>query len=187
MDKAQPTQPPLSLCDHVPADVQDLLRGTIATYAPNEIRLITIDGWFGSNWLGFAGKTLGAFGVRNQDLVIPPFIPARVLREEHRSCAKDGWDCHAVDHPLHIAQTSEANLTRKLHKVVPPGTLLAWCGHTPPDRTALMVYLRLDGSAIGWHVATENQAGRICYAPTGLTRSELEFLRTSRTRRIEPS
>lgn len=178
MNENAATLPPL---DIVHPDVRDLLRGQLTLAGSTTIHTVTIDGWFGPKWLGFRGKALGALGihdsVHDENVAIPPFVPARVLREERWSFSSGIWERELPARPLHIAQRSEANQARKIRRLTTPGTLLAWCGHTAPDRTSLMVYIHIEDALLGWHIAVYSRGGETVYTPTGLTSTELDYLR----------
>src|SRR6266481_4805030 len=66
--------------------VEHAVNGVFRRHSPETGVLVKINNWFGSNWLGFSGKTLGALGdwykPHNQPLDnirIPPVVPARVV------------------------------------------------------------------------------------------------------------
>src|SRR5438874_12134532 len=59
--------------------VEQAVNGIIRRHAPEAIFLIKIDNFFGSKWLGFSGKFMGALGSWNKpydkpadDIRIPP-------------------------------------------------------------------------------------------------------------------
>jgi len=61
--------------------VEQVANGILRRHLPKTFFLIKIDNWFGSKWLGFSGKTMGAIGVWNKPyerdpkgLRIPPFV-----------------------------------------------------------------------------------------------------------------
>ena len=63
------------------AEVQGLVDGLLRHYAPRTVVLIKIDNFFGSRWLRFSGKALGALGVWKKRLNVPPFVPNRVVSQ----------------------------------------------------------------------------------------------------------
>ena len=61
-------------------EVAALVEGAVELAEPEAVLIVKIDSWFGSRWLGFSHKAMGAFGVANgTPLVIPPFVPNRVV------------------------------------------------------------------------------------------------------------
>src|SRR5260370_2493136 len=68
--------------------VEQVVNGVVRRYSPETLVLIKINNWFGSKWLGFFCKALGALGVWNKprnepadNIRIPPFLPSRVLSQ----------------------------------------------------------------------------------------------------------
>jgi hypothetical protein len=120
--------------------------------APKSVFIVKIDSWFGPRWLSFSCKVMGAFGVSYlDDLVIPPFVPRRVMSQRSYERAGDHLvEVHGAT-PLHIRQSSEANLRRRLKGRHPHAALFWWSGNTrSTGRGALMVYcLRLTGTPTG--------------------------------------
>src|ERR1035441_403754 len=57
--------------------VEQVVNGVICLHAPETLVLIKIDNYFGSKWLGFSGKALGALGVWHN--------PSYHRSEEHTS------------------------------------------------------------------------------------------------------
>ena len=68
--------------------VEQVVNGVVRRHLPETLVLIKINNWFGSKWLGFSGKALGALGVWNKprnepadNIRIPPFVPSRVVSQ----------------------------------------------------------------------------------------------------------
>lgn len=87
------------------ANVDLLLRGITTTQAPKDLILIRIDNWFGPKWLRFSGKILGAAGLWNKTLTVPPFVPNRVVSERRLSAPT--YDERPNRQPLHVSVSSE--------------------------------------------------------------------------------
>jgi hypothetical protein len=81
--------------------VEGLVNGLLIGDAPPSLMLIKIDNWFGSKWLGFSGKILGALGVSMGKLTIPPFVPNHVLSE--RKVIGPPYSEAKHDSPIHIS------------------------------------------------------------------------------------
>src|SRR6478672_1475624 len=63
--------------------VSRIVRNAIRARKPDEVFVVQIDSWFDRKWLEFSGKALGALGVWEGRLTVPPFHPHRVLAETH--------------------------------------------------------------------------------------------------------
>jgi hypothetical protein len=105
----------------------DSIVACAARTSPTEVILVRIDNWFGERWLGFAGKLVGAAGVRYANrLVVPPFVPSRVV-EQRCYRFKDDENQHARQEcvaPLHVSQTSQANFRRFVDTLFPESALI---------------------------------------------------------------
>ena len=139
--------------------VERLLNGVVALFAPPMFHLVQVDAWFDSLWLRFSGKTMGAVPVENSRLTVPPFHPNRVLNE--RRLVHDTDSNGYVEAPetiaLHLHISSGANLSRHLATVA-PGVTCAWytSESAPSKRGALMVYVpnaTVEGSYWTWYIA----------------------------------
>ena len=56
-----------------------LLNSLIRLHSPEEIYIVQIDHWFDHKWQYFSGKAVGAVGVWQSTLTLPPFDPGRVI------------------------------------------------------------------------------------------------------------
>lgn len=123
-------------------------------YRSNTVRVIHIDNWFGDRWLGFAGKLLGAAGVRNQKLSdttlpSPPFRPSRIRSALTLDRSDSGYS---------IVSESLAGLHAEKNggdfwHLRRPGIYCWYSGNTANNTTgALMMYdVTRDGSS-GWYI-----------------------------------
>lgn len=138
--------------------IERICLGVLDRYAPAEFVLVKIDNWFGSNWLGFSGKALGALGVWNKpynkspaEIRIPPFVPNRVS-SQRRFCGYPAYNEVTGDDPIHIHLPSSDALRRKaaLHA---PETALAWYSgnSVASGRGALMAYVPSHESYWAWY------------------------------------
>src|SRR5271165_6072784 len=127
--------------------VERIILGIVAGHSPDTLVVIKIDNWFGSKWLGFSGKMLGALGVWNKPynqppdgLRIPPFVPNRVVSQRRFSAP----DYAEVDSgkPIHAQVESTVALLRKAAAVA-PNTALAWYSGNShaAGRGAVMAYI----------------------------------------------
>jgi hypothetical protein len=141
------------------SQVVGLVRGAVALSAPKHVFIVKIDSWFGPRWLSFSCKMMGAFGVSFLDeLVIPPFVPRRV--KSQRSYDREGdhfVEVHGAT-PLHVRQTSEANLRRRLKVSYPQAAFFWWSGSTrSTGRGALMVYLPTPEGHTNWYAELRHE------------------------------
>ena len=138
--------------------VENAVNGILRRYSPKTLALIKIDNWFGSRWLGFEGKTLGAAGVtlntnksRAQNIVIPPFVPARVL-SQRRFVAPD-FDEVEVGESIHKRIPSSFALNRKAALTAPDIAVVWYSGKSKAGgRGSLMSYLPMDSAYWPWFV-----------------------------------
>ena len=87
------------------ARVDVIFAGAVGNRVCDEVVVVRVDGFFDRRWFRFAGK-VGAAGVHDfGDVVVPPFHPQRIVDERFIT---------GTGPPLHVAQTSEANLRRTL-------------------------------------------------------------------------
>ena len=136
--------------------VQRIFAGCLIEYRPAEFYVIRIRNWFDYKWCYFTGKVVGAAGVsRFRDLTLPPFVPNRVLSQDHHDrIGTDGLEYARSDaRPLHIRQPSEANFRRLIRRTTNDGTML-WCssGNMATGRGSMMVYHVSPEIKFGWHV-----------------------------------
>ncbi len=139
--------------------------------------------WFDYKWCYFSGKTLGAIGVAKFcDLTLPPFVPNRVLSQEHYTCAQSNGDGYELSDapPLHVKQTSEANFRRFIRRTTNDG-LIIWfsSGSLATARGSIMVYNVTPDIKFGWHVTFLKKAKWQMDKATFISKSLVKSLRDS--------
>lgn len=151
---------------------------TIQQFRPADVFLVRIDHWFDHKWLGFSGKVLGAVGIFNRRLTIPPFVPNRVVSQETYSLdERTGSYCHTDAPPLHLVQTSKDNLTRFIDRFTKSGVFIWFSGGTQQANTAsIMVYVVAEGSQSSWYASFQKAATWQMNRVSGLSKSELVHL-----------
>jgi hypothetical protein len=120
---------------------------------PPEVYGIKVDNWFGPKWAGFSHKVLGAFGVASRDLVLPPFVPNRILSEIALKPDSSGELAEVPCPALHVDQPSTANASRKLAILFPEALLCWWSGNSAVHRRgSIMVYLPTPDGHTPWFI-----------------------------------
>jgi hypothetical protein len=127
----------------------------VLRHQPDLVALIEIDNWFDHKWLNFSGKVLGALGVWQKDLTIPPFHPNRIKVHTAYRLNKKGEYEQFEARPLHIFQSSSENLRRKLkHAPAASRVFIWWSGKTEANvKGSLMAYIHNATDAISWYVS----------------------------------
>ena len=141
--------------------VEDVVNGILRRYSPATLILIKIDNWFGSRWLGFEGKALGAVGVgmnvnkgQTGEIRIPLFVPARVV-VQRRFVAPLFREVEAGQ-PIHKHIPSSEALHRKAALAARDVALVWYSGNSKSNgRGSLMSYLPLDSVYWAWFVDLE--------------------------------
>jgi len=141
--------------------VEQLANGVIRLHAPEAIVLIKIDNFFGSKWLGFSGKPLGAISIwfnpsYNPAAIvrIPPFVPNRVVSQRRFSSPTyEEIDC---GEPIHKRMPSRVALNRTVATVAPKSALVWYSGEgKATGRGAVMAYVPAGDSYWLWYAALE--------------------------------
>lgn len=141
--------------------VERLVNGVLRSQCPEMVALIKINNWFGSKWLGFSGKTLGAVGVWDKpasrfanDIRIPPFVPSRVVSQ--RRFAGPAYEEVHGGKPIHIRVPSSVALLRKAATAEPRTALVWYSGNSRITGCgAVMVYVPISNSYWAWYTALE--------------------------------
>ena len=138
--------------------VERIVRNLTVRQRPDSFVVIKIDNWFGSNWLGFSGKALGAVGVHHlpESLRIPPFVPNRVVSQ--RRFFAPHYDETDSGKPIHANVESTVALLRKAATVAPNAALAWYSGNSSANgRGAVMAYLPVSGSYWPWYAGWQKQ------------------------------
>ena len=112
------------------AVVDRVIRGVVGLHNPDQFLVHRIDNWFGSKWLRFAGKGMGAIGVwDNSYAIVPPFVRNRITAQAlfRVSDCPDQY-IHVGDGPqIHHDGPSSDNFTNRVRTTIPE-TALFWFG-----------------------------------------------------------
>ncbi len=143
-------------------EAERLISGSLMAPQIKAAFIVRIADWFGPRWLGFSGKSLGALGVKDQELTLPPFVPSRVLSESYFVREKGGAFSSAVaPFTIHVRQASSANLRRHVARLA-ADTAFFWlsCASASDQRAALMMYHpSLSGSPVGSYLGFRVSSG----------------------------
>ena len=158
--------------------VQRVIDASVVRTAPDYLRVIRIDNWFGQRWRGFCGKLLGAAGVRRGRLAIPPFVPSRVDSESSWRRGDSSYIFDSEIDVLHKRISSEANLSRWFDQHC-PNTIAVWFSSNTAsnDRGAIMVYsdVGMDWT-VSWYVELAETKNWKPTVANGITPSEFDSL-----------
>jgi hypothetical protein len=139
--------------------VEQIVVGLLHRDSPPCLVLIKIDNWFGSNWLSFSGKALGAMGVWrvwNHTPTVPPFVPSRVIRERHFLAPT--YNETAGKKPLHKQIPANAALTRRMSEAAPDSTVVWYSGKTKASgRGSVMAYVPQENFYWSWYSAWDSR------------------------------
>ena len=141
--------------------VEQVVNGIIHRHSPEIVVLLKIDNWFGSNWLGFSGKLLGALGIWSEpynqsadNIRIPPFVPSRVVSQ--RRFVGPSYEEIDGGKPIHERIASRFALRRKAATTAPKATLFWYSGNSKTaGRGALVAYVATAGGYWSCYAALE--------------------------------
>jgi hypothetical protein len=162
--------------------VEQVATGVFRLHVPETLVVIKIDNFFGSKWLGFSGKSLGAIGVWHNPsynpaniVRIPPFVPNRVVSQRSFSApAYEEIDCGK---PIHRRMTSPTALNRTAASVAPNSALVWYSGESKlTGRGAMMAYIPAGDSYWLWYASFETGEAWSVTETLGIKREDLTIL-----------
>jgi hypothetical protein len=158
------------------AQVDALANGILGKHAPESLIVIKVNSWFGSSWLGFSGKTLGALGVwRENNLPVPPFVPSRILSQ--RRFATPNYMELPADPQLHRKMRSSDAILRRMAATEPSAALLWYSGNSKiTGHGSAMAYIPASNSYSCWYVSSAKRHAWHLEETVGITRPGLTFL-----------
>ncbi len=156
--------------------VEQIVGAVISAISPPEFYVVKVDNWFGPKWLAFSHKVMGAFGVASRELVVPPFVPSRVVSEAVFTLGESReYESGRPAKPIHIEQTSGANAARSLSRLLPSAAIFWWSGNSAKNgRGSLMAYLPTPDGHVPWYIELSGQETWRPSITKGITISELE-------------
>ncbi len=139
--------------------VESLIHGVIMQETPSRFYVTKIKNWFSQRWLNFSGKVLGAAGVWESKLTLPPFIPSRVINQDCYDVRSDSYVSVKNAKKLHKWQPSGQNLSRKAQKIVPDSVLFWYSSHSAiQKRGALMAYVLTNEAPWTWYLEIQKKS-----------------------------
>lgn len=163
-----------------------IVAGCVDHYSPAELYVIRIRDWFDYKWCYFSGKALGAVGVSKFcDLTLPPFVPNRVIAQQHYNrVAIKKYELSNAS-PLHIRQRSEENFKRFIRRTTNDGTIIWFSsGSRATGRGSIMVYNVSPEMKFGWHATFLKKAKWQLEKATFTSKALVEALRDSGAGRL---
>lgn len=158
--------------------VNRIANSTIHQFHPADVFCVRTDHWFDSKWHGFSGKVLGAVGVSNRRLTVPPFVPKRVVSQEAYSLDEEAASYDRTDAlPLHLVQPSRQNLTRFIDRMTKSGMFIWFSGGSKQANTgSIMVYVVAGDLQTSWYASFQRGTTWQINKVAGLSKSELLHL-----------
>ncbi len=158
--------------------ISRIISNVITSSRPSDVFLVQINSWFDYKWLRFSGKYLGALGVSESILTVPPFHPNRVMYEMHATVSYD--PCQITikpTRPLHYQQRSGENLSRKITHIS-KSALFAWYSSDTKatDKASLMVYTSSSEDQHGWYASFHKINGWVSHQIKGVSKQEIALL-----------
>jgi len=138
--------------------VSTILNSIVQLYHPDQVYVVEIDHWFDHKWKAFSGTVLGALGVWQTRLTLPPFNPNTVLRQLYYEKDTPGSICYALmpAASLHIKQSSDANMQRFVDRLSENAVIVWYSGATnASDAASVMLYIVKDEATEAWYVVQE--------------------------------
>jgi hypothetical protein len=160
------------------AQVNALANGLVQKVPPRSLILIKVNSWFGSRWLRFSGKTLGALGVWRDNLTVPPFVPSRI--ESQQRFVAPSYLETAAGPPLHKKVNSSEAILRRIEAIEPGAAALWYSGNsTITGHGSAMAYIPASDSYHCWYASWAHRDIWHVEEAIGITHQELSFLTDS--------
>lgn len=139
--------------------VTSILRSVVAQSTPQIVTVIQIDNLFDHEWLKFSGKFIGAVGVWERELTLPPFNPKRVKSQQvYRLGESAGYE-ELEAQLLHVEQPSPQNLYRRVKRATHSGVFAWWSGSSLEiGKGSLMVYTQIGDQSSAWFASFERDS-----------------------------
>ena len=167
------------------AVVERIVDGLLRRDKPSSLALIKIDNWFGSNWLQFSGTVMGAFGVANSNLTVPPFVPNRVVLQ--RRFAAPLYDEVDSGELLHLDIPSSVAMTRRVSDIAPATSLVWYSGNSQSSgQGCIMAYVPEGDAYWSWYAAWANRGAWHIVKAIGVRPQDLlNLMEPSKSRQLD--
>ena len=141
---------------------------------PEDVFIIRVDHWFDFKWREFSHKIFGALGVWRSPLRIPPFIPDRIIEENHFHKNGKIYE-QKTPYKLHIYQHSDENAKRKINR---KSAIYIWfSGYTLNNsQGSLMVYRFAKDSQTSWYVSFIKKTDWKIYKTDNISKAEVKSM-----------
>ncbi len=154
--------------------VEQILNIGIILTEPKDIFVTKVDHWFDFKWHKFRGKVLGAFGVRGEPLLIPPFIPDRIVEESYFERVGQKY-IHKDLYRLHIYQPSSENEKREIKR--DSAIYLWYSGDTLNNsQGSLMVYSFGKDFQTSWYASFIKKKDWQIYKTDNISKAEINAM-----------
>lgn len=170
-----------------------VVRGLVASHAPEQLWIVQIDNWFDHRWLRFSGignvdfpwtglpvGLHGALdGLHQEKLTFPPFSPNRVLGQWSYVRTSDGYAETALPHLPHPTerQRSKKNLHRRVQAFSRSACFIWYSSNTVAnDRASVMVYAVAAERVESWFAAFRRKGMWKLQAAKGVSRDDVQRL-----------
>jgi hypothetical protein len=158
--------------------VTRIINRTIISSSLDEVFFVQINSWFDYKWLRFSAKISGAFGFYQYEMTVPPFYPNRVIYEMHATFSRESEEL-ILDKTqrLHILQSSEENLKRKITNISKSAIFCWYSSNTKATgKAALMVYSSNSDDQHGWYVSFAKTSSWVVNQMNGISKQEMALL-----------
>jgi hypothetical protein len=160
------------------AKVEALANGILRRHAPSELILIKINNWFSVRWLRFSGKILGALGISQTTLSIPPFVPNRVISQRRFNAPEyreiDGGK------PIHIQIEGTQATLRRVSEIAGGAAFIWYSGRSGTSaRGAIMAYVPVGDTYSPWYTGWAKRQRWTLVQPKDISSRELDTLISS--------
>jgi hypothetical protein len=169
--------------------VNQIICGAVVRHQPKEVGIFKIDHWFDHKWMAFSGKTLGALGVWNKKLTIPPFVANRIVNQWHykRDEISGAYQLTDPGTNIHHQGWAAENLHRFVNQVAPNSALFWYSGNTlATGRGSLMGYIPVEDDIWPWFLAFVRQDGWRIARRKSIHEYEVRLFQSAGVESVEP-
>jgi len=135
--------------------IQRIVIGTIVDLQVTEVYVVSIDNWFDFKWLGWWSWRKGALS----RLVVPPFIPNRVLGQKHytRHVGGADWAYAGSGNPLHICGVDRRTLAKPIDQISKSAAFVWYSGNTATNTLGSLMVYRSGTEGYAWYASFKKE------------------------------